>query len=119
MAVDYKKLVEINDFHSFGRYKGRLWILRYGFEQRPCGYVLLTDAEKEKYSNEYAYDKVDKDIEMYGGCTYIGSLNADGYWFIGFDCCHYEDRVYPKTFDFAVVECKKIIDQLIALEGDK
>lgn len=117
--IDCEKIVEIKNFHSFGLYKSRLWVLRYGYNGMPCGYVLLTDAEREKYPNDNYYDEVDKDIEMYGGCTYIGNLMVDDYLFIGFDCCHYEDTVYPKTFGFAESECKSIIDQLIDLKGDK
>lgn len=119
MNVDYKKLLEIQDFHSFGRYKGRLWMLRYGFERKPCGYVLLTDKESERYPGFADYDKVDKDIQMHGGCTYLDTFEPCEYRFIGFDCCHHEDYADPKTFKFAECECKKIIDQLIAMEGDK
>lgn len=45
--IDCEKIVEIKNFHSFGLYKSRLWVLRYGYNGMPCRYVLLTDSEEK------------------------------------------------------------------------
>lgn len=119
MLISYENVVNFANIHSFGRHRGRFYILRYGFNNQPCGYVLLTNAERKKYPNVYDFDKVDNEIRMHGGCTYIGDLGGLKEWFIGFDCCHLYDYKNPKTFKFAKNECKSIIDQLIELHCDK
>lgn len=122
---------EIRTFEmlGIGQYKGlNYYIVSLG--THPCAYV---DVSETKLNN---VDYNDIDIRCHGGLTYsrnyLYTVRNDG-WFIGWDYAHYEDFVCDmKDFNCAfssndkkwttceiVNECKSVIDQIVAMEGDK
>lgn len=95
-----------------------------------CGYVGITKLTPKYYQN---YDLCDE-IECHGGITWQGKIpgilkdkskNGNDFYWVGFDCGHFNDYVpmldiHPEyrdcvTFrdlDFCIKECKNIIEQI-------
>lgn len=106
---------QVRDCIALGEYKCHNWLIRKGL-YGPRGYVLLTDAEKNRiigsHGNEDADWLVEHHIKMHGGCTYVGNLGLKlGTW-IGFDTSHYYSGQSVKNKAFVQKECLQIIDQL-------
>ena len=79
-----------------------------------CGYVKLKPSSRFMIS-----DYFDIPIDCHKELTFKGHLSnlPEGIW-IGFDTNHYGDDMSVKNQEFVESECKKIIDQLIELEGE-
>lgn len=77
-----------------------------------CGYVRLPEDHK-LYGKKY--DEIDGLVTVHGGVTFAGVLDGMGGFYVGFDCAHAGDS--PKVQDeaYTLDECKRLVDQLIAL----
>lgn len=112
----------------------------FGFR---CGYVGLPK-ENKYYGKTYGTIPVKCHWGLTYGRPYLSEQPNENTWWIGFDCGHYGDaydyekaieyfgdsEMYEilkeenvalhgtvKTLDFAILECKEIVEQLIELEG--
>jgi hypothetical protein len=65
----------------------------------PCGYVgvSINHPDFEKH-----YDDIGQDIEVHGGLTFAGYWEdqADGLWYVGFDCGHAWDMDYDPALGY-------------------
>ena len=102
-----------------------VWDSDMGFR---CGYVGIT---KNHPLYEVNYEKLP--FQCHGGLTFSGfhGLGKDGYWWVGFDCHHYDDialsenpilrkftSVAPtgathKTLEFCENECEILAEQIV------
>lgn len=98
---------------TYGKHNGRVWAIREGGLGYPCGYVLLTPGEENKYKGRDECD-VDVDVKMHGGCTYIGDLGIEQGTWIGFDTAHFDDNEFTQNIEFVKDECFNVIYQLLA-----
>jgi hypothetical protein len=93
-----------------------------------CGYVGLPITHKYYKKN---YDDIP--VDVHGGLTFANELEheADGLYYIGFDCAHWRDlmpfywmtttytsthedeETTYKTFDYVQQEIKNMVDQLV------
>lgn len=101
---------EIPGVILWGRYENRTWVIREGFMGHPCGYVLLTPDEEQKYKGR---DEWEVDVPMHGGCTYIGDLGIKQGTWVGFDTSHFDDNRFTQNTNYVYEELKGIIDYLI------
>ena len=75
-----------------------------------CGYAVIPE-DHPFYGADY--DEVEDEIDVHGGLTFSGKLDdIDGY-LLGFDCNHYGDTPEVQDEEYALSECKKLVDQLI------
>ena len=90
-----------------------------------CGYVKIPKNNNLyglRYSRNMPYlgfenEMIESYFDVHGGITFSGrisELNND--WFLGFDCAHYGDNTITQDADYTERECKKLIDQIVALE---
>jgi len=121
----------VSDF----KYRGmRCVVLALDMGHR-CGYVHIPTRHKLYRKN---YDDVN--IQVHGGLTFSDFLQP-GRWFIGFDCAHCDDKRDPSIMDesalkaynsyskewndrgtlrttkFCEDECRKMVDQIRAMEA--
>lgn len=106
-----------------------------------CGYIGIRNKKPD--------NALIQCIRVHGGITYskkhLPEQKPDGYWYIGFDCCHepmdgrdirtaekyFSDRkditdrlaVYPldanfKTLDYVEEQCRKVIEQIKENENE-
>ena len=90
-----------------------------------CGYVKIPKNNKLyrlNYSRKMPYlgfenETIESYFDVHGGITFAGKipeLNND--WLLGFDCAHIGDNPMIQDADYTEIECKNLIDQIIALE---
>lgn len=77
-----------------------------------CGYVRLP-VDHKLYGKKYG--EIDGLVSVHGGVNFAGALDGMDGFYIGFDCAHAGDS--PKVQDeaYTISECKRLVDQLIAL----
>ena len=97
-----------------------------------CGYVAVGEGHP-CYSRGYDYLPYDDlfPVSVHGGLTYSregdGEYQPKGYWWLGFDCAHFNDIIpfMPgplsqhgsyKNFNFIRQEIKELADQLKTLD---
>ena len=62
-------------------------------------------------------ETIESYFDVHGGITFaarMSDLNND--WVLGFDCAHHGDNTITQDADYTERECKKLIDQIVALE---
>lgn len=57
------------------------------------------------------YDDID--IDIHGGLTY-SELEEDGYWWVGFDVCHFSDNLHHWNLDACKAETERLFDFAVA-----
>ncbi|MDD4438578.1 MAG: hypothetical protein PHS04_11155 [Tissierellia bacterium] len=65
----------------------------------------------------YENETIESYFDVHCGITFAGrisELNND--WFLGFDCARAGDNPITQDANYAERECKKLIDQIVALE---
>lgn len=68
---------------------GMTCALRHGFNDVPCGYVLIPDGHP---LHGVGYNDADgAGIHAHGGLTFAGPIEGDEDWWLGFDMGHYGD----------------------------
>src|SRR5574343_1308729 len=93
-----------------------------------CGYIEIPQGHP-LYGVGYDEDEMPY-FDVHGGLTFSGTFqNLDGWW-IGYDCAHDGDGQDPaitkngyirpymqdgtiRTLDYCIIECQKLVDQLI------
>ena len=96
-----------------------------GLDDWYCGYVKIPENNnlyELGYSCNMPYlgyenERIESCFDVHGGITFAGKnsdLNND--WVLGFDCAHYGDNPIIQDADYTEKECKKLIDQIVALE---
>ena len=90
-----------------------------------CGYVKIprnNNLYGLRYSRNMPYlgfenETIESYFDVHGGITFAGRiLGINNTWFLGFDCAHYGDNTITQDADYTERECKKLIDQIVALE---
>lgn len=77
-----------------------------------CGYVRLPEDHKF-YGKDV--NELENLFTVHGGVTFAGALDeADGFY-VGFDCAHLGDTPEVQDEAYTLDECKRLVDQLIAL----
>lgn len=73
-----------------------------------CGYVVIPANDKFYNASEDLIDTLD----VHGGITFDGVLNDFTEYMIGFDCHHMGDDPEVQDADYALSECKRLVDQI-------
>ena len=90
-----------------------------------CGYVKIPknhNLYELGYRRNMPYlgfenETIESYFDVHGGITFAGRiLGINNTWFLGFDCAHYGDNTITQDADYTERECKKLIDQIVALE---
>lgn len=97
-------------------YKGRLYSIRLGYSNNPCGYVRIEEGDPIANIPAEDYDAVNDFISMHGGCTFMGALPGESGVWIGFDTSHFFDNELTQTVPYVEAQCQIIIEQLIELK---
>lgn len=96
------------------KYRGYEYIVRL-FNGYYCGYVAIPPGHR--FFKKH-YDQVNLSINCHGGLTFSDFFSDHESWFIGFDCAHAFDRPQVQNDVYVAKECMKIIDQIVAMDGD-
>ena len=73
-----------------------------------CGYVVIPANDKFYNASEDLLDTLD----VHGGITFDGVLRGFTEYMIGFDCHHVGDDPEVQDADYALSECKRLVDQI-------
>lgn len=73
-----------------------------------CGYVVIPANDKFYNASEDLLDTLD----VHGGITYDEFSHDFTKYMIGFDCCHVGDDPEVQNADYALSECKRLVDQI-------
>ena len=79
-----------------------------------CGYVIVPRSHR-LYGVE-DIDKLNDELSVHGVITYADFDVAMDDYVIGFDCGHMGDDIRVQDAEFALKECKRLVDQLIGVE---
>lgn len=77
-----------------------------------CGYVRIPENHK-LYGMDY--NDLDDILNVHGGVTFAGALDGMDGFYVGFDCAHLGDMPDEQDEAYTLYECKRLVDQLIAL----
>lgn len=77
-----------------------------------CGYVVIPEGDKFYKASEDLLDTLD----VHGGITFDGVLIGFTEYMIGFDCHHMGDDPEIQNADYALSECKRLVDQIIDMQ---
>lgn len=89
------------------------------------GYVSIPELSKlygMDVDDVYDENHIASNLDVHGGITFTGKVkNLDksyegNEFFIGFDCNHYGDNPNVQNEEFALLECKKLVNQIIDLD---
>lgn len=78
-----------------------------------CGYVEIPKDHKY-YGVDYT--EILDDFDVHGGLTFSGELRDTNGFFLGFDCNHYGDNPRIQDDEYTLVECIKLVDQIVGEE---
>ena len=73
-----------------------------------CGYVVIPADDKFYNASEDLLDTLD----VHGGITFDGVLIGFTEYMIGFDCHHMGDDPELQDAEYALSECKRLVDQI-------
>ncbi len=78
-----------------------------------CGYVRI-NSDHPYFEKEYDEIYYEIDVEVHGGLTFssrqLGDIPSDDdYWWLGFDCCHFDDDF---SFEEVIEETESLAQQL-------
>lgn len=80
-----------------------------------CGYVGIPKTHPF-YGLDYDSEELN-DIIIHGGLTFSSRVDKyPDHWILGFDCAHFDDKVYPKSLDFVKQECNNLYRQLVNIK---
>lgn len=79
-----------------------------------CGYVEIP--KHSKFYGINVFEALDSGIEVCGGITYANKLPETRNFVLGFDCDHKFDFLDEQDMEFALIECHKLVDQIIEKE---
>lgn len=77
-----------------------------------CGYVRLPEDHKF-YGKDV--NELENLLTVHGGVTFAGALGGMDGFYVGFDCAHLGDTPDEEDEAYTLCECKRLVDQLIAL----
>ena len=77
-----------------------------------CGYVRLPEDHKF-YDAECS--EIENAVVVHGGVSLVGEIPGRSGFYVGFDCAHLGDMPEVQDEAYTLDECKRLVDQLIAL----